>query len=307
MGAKTTTSGARRSARVTLAQVAERAGVSRSAASFVLTGRTDQRLSQETAERVKAAAKELGYRPNLTAKALRTGRTGTVALVSDFLSSTSLANAMVRGVMEGLRQRDTLLFTVDTQGDADVERRLINNLLDRQVDGFIYASMFTRQVELPSLLSTSHVVLLNCVTADPTGFSCIVPDEVRGGYNAARMLIDAGHRQIGFVGTFPEGVTGGKQWRGWAPLALVDRLAGIRQACEEEGIDISAYYTVENWDIAAGRIAGEQIVRGEIPTALICVNDEVAVGVLRVLKREGIRVPEDISLVSFDGLSLIHI
>jgi LacI family transcriptional regulator len=289
--------------RVTLAQVAERAGVSRSAVSFALTGRTDQRLSAETIERIQRAADDLGYRPNMTARTLRTGRSGTVALVSDFVSSTSHANSMVRGALDALRERDTILFTVDTQGDARQEEQLLESLLGRTIDGVLYASMFTRVVETPALLDQVPHVLLNCVPARGVAHA-VVPDEDTAGSDAARMLLDLGHRdRIWFVGGLPAGVTGGPAWRGWAPLALEERLAGVRRALAEAGV--GGQDVERDWDTADGRDAVAALLgSGARPTALVCANDAVAAGAYQALHRAGLRVPEDVSVVAFDGSAI---
>ncbi|MBF4636165.1 LacI family DNA-binding transcriptional regulator [Agreia pratensis] len=289
--------------RVTLAQVAERAGVSRSAVSFVLTGRTDQRLSVETTERVRKAAEELGYRPNMTARTLRTGRSGTVALVSDFVSSTSHANSMVRGALDALRERDTILFTVDTQGDAGQEKQVIDSLLDRTIDGVLYASMFTRAVTPPALLSQVPFVLLNCVPAVGVA-RAVIPDEVAAGRDAANELLQFGHRDhIWFVGSLPPGVTGGLSWRGWAPLALFERLEGIRQALADVGAELAGTQMVDDdWTTEDGREAVTRLLAtGAHPSALICANDAVAAGAYQALHRAELRVPEDVSVVAFDG------
>lgn len=292
--------------RVTLAHVAQRAGVSRAAASFVMSGRTDQRLSEDVFRRVRKAAEELGYRPSLTAQTLRTGRSGAVAFVSDFVSITSFANTMVRGAMEELRHRDTLLFTVDTQGDAGLEERLLMSLLDRNIDGVIYASMFTRIVSVPPLLENVPVVLLNCVAKDSSGIS-VVPDEITAGADAARLLLDAGHREgVWFVGALPSGQIGGAAWPGWAPIALSERRLGIDRAFAEAGTSLSGTVVVENdWDIANGRSAVARLLEsGTRPRALLCVNDAVAVGACQALRRKGLIVPDDVSVVGFDGSPL---
>ncbi len=165
-----------RGRRVTLAHVAERAGVSRSAVSFVLSGRTDQRLSEETSARVRRAAEELGYRPNAAAQTLRTGRSGTVALVSDFVASTSHANSMVRGARRRCASRDRCCSRFDTQGDPAVEAQVLENLLSRSVDGVLYASMFTRVVDVPAALQRVPHVLLNCLPAGAVdGVRAVVP------------------------------------------------------------------------------------------------------------------------------------
>ncbi|MGO4455357.1 LacI family DNA-binding transcriptional regulator [Arthrobacter sp. RAF14] len=292
--------------RVTLNHVAERAGVSRSAASFVMSGRTDQRLSADVFARVRAAAEELGYKPNLTAKTLRTGRSGTVALVSDFVSTTSFASTMVRGALEELCQRDSLLFTVDTHGREDLESRLLDSLLARNIDGIIYASMFTRTVVVPPVLKDTPVVLLNCLSDDGGGVS-VIPDEASAGEDAARLLLEAGHTQgIWFVGSMPPGQVGGKIWPRWAPLALSERRKGIDRTLENAGTSLAGSVIVDNdWDIANGRAAvADLLTAGERPKALICANDAVAIGASHAVRAAGLRIPADISLVSFDGTPL---
>ncbi|MGU3356383.1 LacI family DNA-binding transcriptional regulator [Microbacterium sp. M4A5_1d] len=300
----TDTPSTRRAPRVTLREVAERAGVSRSAVSFVMNGRTDQRLSDDVFERVRRAADELGYRPNITAQTLRTGRSGTVALVSDFVSSTSFANSMVRGAMQELRERDTLLFTVDTQGDAELEEQLLQSLLGRDIDGVIYASMFTRTIALPRALEGVPTVLLNCVTADGS-IDAVVPDELAAGRDAARMLLDHGHRDdIWFVGALPAGSRGGAAWPEWDPIALAERRAGIDAVLAAAGTSLAGVTAIDDdWDVANGRRAvsrmlAEPRVR---PTALVCANDALAVGAYQALHHAGLGVPTDVSVIGFDG------
>ena len=301
-----------RSKRVTLQQVADAAGVSRSAASFVMTGRTDQRISEATIKKVRKAAADLSYRPNLTAKTLRTGKSGTVGLVSDFIGTTSHANSMVMGALDVLRDKGKLLFTVDTQGDADVESKSIKALLDRQVDGVIYAAMFTREAKVPAVLRTVPTVLLNCLDETDDGradsaFSSVVPDEYQAGCDASRLLLEAGHTdRIVFAGCFPEGVAGGFRWGSWGSWALPQRLQGINDTLRLAGYELFAHFEATEWEIDSGRTIAHQVLascsrRDELPTAIICVNDAVAFGMMQVLLSEGVRIPEDVSLISFDG------
>lgn len=292
--------------RVTLTEVARRAGVSRSAASFALNGRTDLRISEETAARVRLAAEELGYSPNTTAKTLRTGKSGTVALVSDFIGTTSFANAMVRGALETLRAENTLLYTVDTQGDPAIEATLLQNLRDRDVDGFLYASMFTREVEIPPLVRNTSLVLLNCVSS---GVPAVIPDERSAGETSASALLDAGHRDdIWFIGSFPPGFTGAAAWNGWSPLALTERLDGIETALRAAGAALAGTVPIDtDWDVENGRAAVARLLTsGTRPSALICANDALAVGAYHALAEAGLRVPDDVSVIGFDGSPLIH-
>lgn len=287
--------------RVTLQQVADAAGVSRSAASFALTGRTDQRIAKTTVRRIREAAERLGYRPNQTAKTLRTGTSGTVGLISDFIGTSSHANSLVRGALEELQKRNLLLFAVDTQGDSDMEKKALRALLDRQVDGILYASMFTREVEAPEMLQGVPIVLLNCLDPSRPSVPCIVPDEYEAGCSAARLLVEAGHRDIAFAGRFPVGMTGGAQWRSWRPWALQQRLDGIVRTLAESGLRLTRQYESSDWEVESGRRLAEEMLREALPSALICVNDAMAFGVVQTLRNHGVRVPEDISVVGFDG------
>ena len=132
--------------RATLADVARRAGLSKTAASMVLNGREGTRLSAEAHQRVFAAAEELGYRPNLAARSLRTRKTATIAFVSDIVATTRFAGDLIRGALDAARERDHVLLITETQGDATFEQYAIEAMLDRQVDGVIYAAMATRRL-----------------------------------------------------------------------------------------------------------------------------------------------------------------
>jgi LacI family transcriptional regulator len=287
--------------RVRIVDVAAQAGVSRSAASFVMSGRTDQRISEETARKVRKAAAELGYRPSITAQTLRTGSSGTVALVSDFVSTTGHANALILGALEALGEHDILLYTVETLGDRERELKLIHNLLDRQVDGFIYASMFTREVEVPPVLFERPLVLLNCVAADGAQIPTALADEIGAGAAAAHELLVAGHRdRIHFIGDFPDGVRGGAQWGGWESLALRERFAGITQELTAAGTQLVGTSHIRDWTIDEGLRAGLEVLSQSRPSAVICINDEVALGVYRAARQCGLQVPDDLSVVAFD-------
>ena len=177
--------------RATLLQVAQRAGVSRSTASFVLAGRhVDMRISEDARQRVLRAAQELDYRPNLMARSLRTKVTRTIALVSDTHRVRSRTPAGRSTAAWPPRSRTvTCSSSARPRATRSIEEKLISDFLDRQVDAFVYASMFTRYVRLPKLLRGRHVVLLNCLTrgAKPAQHA-VIPDEVAAGWNAAQVV-----------------------------------------------------------------------------------------------------------------------
>jgi LacI family transcriptional regulator len=291
--------------RPTLKDVAAHAGVSVTTASFALTGRQDQRIAEETKQRVRAAAATLNYRPNLTPQILKTGRSGTIALVSDFVTSTPYASASIRGALEAARKHDALLYIAESLGDPDVERRLLESMIDRRVDGFVLASMFTHTVSVPEVLRDVPLVLLNCVTTD-VDCPMVVPDERSAGVAAVRALLDAGHRGgMYFVGSLPRGMHGGPQWDGREALALVDRLHGIRAELRRAKLSLAGSLTVTDWEPADGRQAVSTLLAtGALPTALICANDRIAFGAYQALAGAGLRVPDDVSVISFDDTEL---
>ena len=134
--------------RVTLADVAKAAGVSRTTASLVLSGRgRELRISHDVEQRVLKAAEELQYRPNIVSVGLRTGTTRTIGFVSDTVATSRLAGDMIKGALEAARERGFMLFIGETEGDAELERLLLQAMHDRQVDGLILASMFTRTIK----------------------------------------------------------------------------------------------------------------------------------------------------------------
>ena len=220
---------AKRRTRVTLAEVAAKAGVSVGAAGFVLSGRDDMRISTATQERVRQAARELNYRPNRAAQALRTGKTGTIAFVSDTIGSTPYGGAAIRGALEVARERHKTLFLAETLGDPVIEEDLLENLRTRDVDGFVYAAMVTREATVPAIMGDAPTVLMNMVVpgSETTAY---IPDDHRGGFDAARTLLEVGHQDLAILGDFVPSLE--------RPLALDARLGGIREALSEAGIEM---------------------------------------------------------------------
>ena len=180
-------------ARVLLMDVARMAGVSRTTASFVLTGRTDMGISAGAAARVRQAARDLGYRPSLLARSLRTNASHTIGLLSDGLGGELFAGELIRGTQASAVLHDKMIFVGETGGDPLVETRLVNNMLDRGAGGFVFASERLRRVRLSEVLQAQRVVLVNC-TARPAALPAVISDERAAGRAAVAALIEQGHR-----------------------------------------------------------------------------------------------------------------
>ncbi|MFJ6530786.1 LacI family DNA-binding transcriptional regulator [Streptomyces longwoodensis] len=281
--------------RVTMADVARMAGVSPTTASFALSGRTDMRISEASRARVLEVARELGYRPNVMARGLRTKSTQTIGFVSDMITTTPFAGDVIRGALEAARERDHLLFITEAGGDRAAESSLVHALLDRQVDAVIYAAMFTQYVTPPKELFGHRVVLLNCLAP---GFDApsVVPDEVQAGRDAARALLDAGHGEgiwaIGghlAVPASPEGNIAGNE-----------RMRGMEEVLRAHGARLEGVVECD-WNTQDGyREVSALLAEGHRPRALVCLTDRLSFGAYQALGEAGLSVPGDVSVVSFD-------
>lgn len=287
----------KRRARVTLADVAAEAGVSVGAAGFVISGREDMRISAATQERVREAAKKLNYRPNRAAQALRTGKTGTVAFVSDTIGSTPFGGAAMRGALDVARERHKTLFAAETLGDESIEREVIENLRTRDVDGLVYASMVTREASLPAVVQDTPTVLMNTIVPGSSRMTTFIPDDRQGGHDAAAALIELGHRDIVVLGEYAGSLD--------RPYALDIRLGGIWEAFDEAGMPRRPVVQVVGGpDPEDGRRAmADYLTDHPIPEALIALNDRLAFGALQTLG-DRVRPGENFSVISFDNSDL---
>ncbi|GAB3841501.1 LacI family DNA-binding transcriptional regulator [Micromonospora andamanensis] len=281
--------------RATLADVARRAGLSKTAASMVLNGREGTRLSAEAHQRVFAAAEELGYRPNVAARSLRTRKTATIAFVSDIVATTRFAGGLIRGALDAARERDHVLLITETQGDATFERYAIEAILDRQVDGVIYAAMATRRLAVPPAILGGSVVLLNATSPEP--LPCVLPDDEGAGAAVAETLLAQGHRdRIALIGRNRQ-----KERDPEISLAADARLRGIRRTLAAAGVALLTEGFCPEWLPEHGYAAMRTLLdRPTRPSAVICMNDRLAFGAYQALGEAGLTIPDDLSVISFD-------
>ena len=284
--------------RVTLADVARAAGVSSTTASLVLSGRgAELRISEAVRDRVREVADDLGYRPNIVSVGLRKGSSRTLGFVSDTVATSQLAGDLIKGALEAALARGYMLFIGETEGDPDVERRLLEALMDRQVDGIILASMYTQNRPLPAGLDQVPAVLLNAlaqgeVTSPPT----VIPDELAAGRAAAQLLLDAGHRRIHLVGAGP-----GPADHPPGTVAGRERLAGILEVLTAQGLAPASGVVNVDWLPELGWDAARRILDQRGPAqAMIAFNDRIAFGAYQATHAAGLSVPTDLSIVSFD-------
>jgi len=281
--------------KVTLRDVANRAGVSRTTASYILNGLSRQTgISPDTERRVQAVADALGYRPNRNARSLRTATTTTIGVITDYVASGMFSSEMLAGANMAARQADHLLVIGESEGDANARDLLIDEMIDRRVDGIIYATRTALRTEFPARLAGTRVVMLNCYDPDHP-VPAILPDDRTGGRHAAGILLAAGvFTDVFTVGETPDDDS----------VAGPRRLAGIRERFAEEGHAIAG--TIEcPWDPESTYDAVlDWLSRGNRPKGLICMNDRAAVGTYQALRQQGLSIPGDVSVVSFDGSAI---
>lgn len=288
--------------RVTLADVAKAAGVSSTTASLVLSGRgSELRISDAVQHRVREVADHLGYRPNVLSVGLRKGSSLALGFVSDTVATSQLAGDLIKGALEAALARGLMLFIAESEGDPKVERGLLDALLDRQVDGIVLASMFTQTRTLPSGLDHVPAVLLNALPDAPhPTVPTVVPEELEAGRQAARLLLEAGHRRIHLVGAGParEDVPPGT-------VAGQERLQGVLEVLGDAGLAPASGHLCPDWLPPYGYEATRRIIEdGGAGSAIITLNDRLAFGAYQAIHEAGLTVPHDMSIVSFDDAPL---
>ena len=282
----------------TMVDVARAAGVSQSCVSLVLNDTPGARLSQSTREKVRKTAATLGYRLPERRGQRRTPSSdnarNVVALIVDEVSISPHAVLHIDGARDAAWSADCLLEIYVTRGHEGLEGEAAARIAaEPAVLGAIYATSFTRRVDLPDRLGAHPTVLVNCY--DPgRSFPSLLPGEVAGGFAATQHLLSHGHRRIGAIGG-----------EGWMDAAK-DRLKGYREALATADIGIDADLVREgNWSAASGYDRTIELMRlGSPPTALFCSNDMMALGAMQALSDLGLSVPEDVSIVGYNDVEL---
>jgi LacI family transcriptional regulator len=278
--------------RVRISDVASAAGVSIATVSAALNDVESARISTDTQQRVREVAASLGYVPNRLAQGLRVQRSATIGFVGDTVATTPYAVGMILGALEKARAAGRVVVLMNTQGDRELEARELSTLLQHQVDGVLYATMYHRSVEVPAGLGPTPVVLVDAESPDP-GVSSVVPDEVAGAATAAGELLRHGHRRIGFINN-PDPI-----------LAASGRLEGYKRALRRAGIGLDPRLIVAAPTIGpeGGYLAARQLLElPERPTGLFCFRDLMAMGAYQAAAEAGLRVPQDLSIVGYDNM-----
>ncbi|MBW8731254.1 MAG: LacI family DNA-binding transcriptional regulator [Terrabacter sp.] len=280
--------------RVTIADVAAEAGLSKTAVSMILNDRPGTGLSPETAKRVRSIARRLNYRPDPSARALRIGTAPTIGFVSDDVTLTRYASAMIRGLLDIAEEKEHTVLIAETGHHPERLNGVLDAMQDRRVAGLVFGSMAARQVELPALPDNLPVVLANATAA--VDHPVVLPDERTAVAAIAQLLIDAGHTEIGLIGRrfeadLPPEVS----------VTISDRFAGLDGVMAENGLAWAHEEAFDFWSPEEGYQATKRaLASGARFTALVCLTDNVSFGAYQALQEAGVRIPDDVSIASFD-------
>lgn len=282
--------------KVTAKNVAELAGVSRSAVSLVFNNRADGYLARGTQERIREAAAELGYSPNLVARSLRNQRSGMIGILSNQAVASPFDGEIFAGAAEVARAHGFMTFATDTEHDEDHGEHAVRTLLDRSVDGLIYLTVGLHETRVLEEFLGPPAALANCYPSpdSPPGAELLpqfLPDEVRGGRAAAQHLIELGHREIAIL---PGELD--------SPASLL-RERGFREAMAEAGLPVREDWVVPGgFQIGPGYAAAQRVLQGaDRPTAILAGNDRAAIGAVLAASGLGLSVPGDVSVVGYDN------
>jgi len=281
--------------RVTIAQVAERAGVSPTTVSHVLSGK--RLVGEATKATVMEAIRELGYRPNAVARNLRTRRSQMVAVVVPDLTNP-FYSVLTRGLADAVDAAGYGTYVCNTDGLADREKAFLDDALDRGVDGVVIASGngSAREDDGPLAMGTPVVCIGGAF--DHPSVDLVAADDEVGSHAAVAHLIARGSTRIAMI-------TGPSEESGSA------RTAGYRAALAEAGMPADESLLVPgDWTRQGGHKAMQNLMSlGPRPDAVFCANDLTAIGAMDVCRDLGLAIPDDVALVGFDDVdaaALVH-
>jgi DNA-binding LacI/PurR family transcriptional regulator len=279
-------------ARVTINDIARISGYSKTSVSFAFND--PDRLSEQARQRILAVAEKLGYIPDPVARNLTLGTHGTIGLLLPEAIATAFQNSHLSQVVQGIGEvceRESFSLTLIPPRRESV----LEGVRSAAVDGLITLGLLpgTDTVEI---IRQRHLPFVTIDGQEGGGFPVVGIDDHAAAAAAMRHLLELGHRRMAVVSFIDE-----PQLTGASPVRAA-RLAGYREALAAEGVVDAAFYECES-SIVGGREAAKRILAcGTLPTAIVCMSDVIALGVLAHLEEQGRQVPREVSVVGFDDI-----
>lgn len=282
----------RQNKKVTIKDVARKAGVSTQTVSRVINSRHD--VSPETRARVQRVISELGYAPNIIARSLSQGRSNTLGVVGHGLEYFGSANILTGIEHKANESGFSLLLSMLNQFEPARVDQTLNGLLSRQVDGIIWAVHWQENIAewLTRKFEKIDIPIVFVNKSQNNADVVVAVDNRRGGKLATEHLLEQGYRRIGII-------TGPAHW--WEAQ---EREAGWRETMQQAGIDdLDALRVVGDWWAASGEVGLHSLfARSPGIDAVFASNDQIALGALQAARRLGLKVPQDLGIVGFDDI-----
>jgi LacI family transcriptional regulator len=279
---------------VTLHALAQAAGVSVSTVSRALSN-SGHTVNEGTRQRILTLATELGYRPNILARGLRTDKSFTIGIIVDNIVSP-FTPIIIRGIQDHLKTKNYFSVIINADWDPEAETEAVHQLISRAIDGIIFVESWLHGASPPLDLADKPYVFVHRLFAGMSG-NCVLVDEQFGARLAVEHLARLGHRRIAFIG--------GPQ--GW--YASADRLAAYREVLQESGIDFDPALVREgNWEVQSGYPAAKEFLAlPQPPTAIFAANDLMALGAIYAIQEANLSVPKDMAVVGYDDREIASI
>jgi LacI family transcriptional regulator len=275
----------------TIRDVAERAGVATMTVSRVINN--SGYVSDATRKKVESAITDLGYVPNMLGPSLRFNQTNTLALILTDITNP-FWTTVARGVEDAAQEQNYSVILCNTDENLQKQDQYLNMLLKRRIDGILFVPA-DNQAESVQLIQKQNVEVVVLDRNIPNvDVDVVRGDSFNGAYQLAKHLIELGHREIAVL-SGPQNI-----------FTSTERVAGFRQAMIESGLEHNLDHVYwGSFRQNPGEIAERALQATTRPTAFLAVNNFIANGALQTFSQAGWRVPEDISLVSFDDIPAI--
>lgn len=276
---------------ITIKDIARKTGVSHSTVSRALGGNT--LISEATTTRIRKAARDMGYQPSAAARSLKTNQTKVVGVIVNSIDDPFFSEILF-GIEDVAQNTGYSLFIASSQYDPYREQKIVQTMMEQRTDGVIIcSSSFSADKGRQLSANGFPVVVINYKANENFNYS-IYHDDEDGSQQLTRHLLELGHTKIAYLGNTKSGRT------------TLDRLNGFQKEMHKAGIRIRPEFIFE-----VDGSEPELGVKGlnyflnctERPTAIMCFNDMLAIGLLQACRETGIRVPEDISVTGFDNIT----
>ncbi len=274
--------------RPTMTDVAQRAGVSQATVSLVLNNVGGSRVNEETAQKVRSAARLVGY--SLSRRNhIGAGTTQFIGYIIEDTLTNPLVNIAIDAARQAAWDNDCVLLVLPTKGDSSLHSAALDVLMQQRLAGVIMSSFFTSTVSIPEKLRSQRAVLLNCYS-ESDSVPTILPAHRQGAQSGVTHLIERGHTRIGMII--------GPAWMD----AYRDRLDGYRRALDAAGLPFDPALIVEGDTTPHDGQTGTDalLALDNPPSAIFCCTDQVAVGCYHTLRTRGLRIPQDVAVLGFD-------